>query len=74
MLLITLLTSFVFAQNSATKEKVHTLDFEETEIEGKMMKPTGELVEEKTQVFFHPLLELREDFQFEMFSSINEIE
>jgi hypothetical protein len=49
------------------------IDFGELEIDGKIIKPEGDIVIERTESTFNPLIRLRMDFNPEMDQSINRI-
>ena len=74
MILMTLITSFVFAQSSnAKKEVVQTIEFDKVNLTAKGTKPTGEFVRERERSSFGNLVLLRNNFQPEMLHSVNEI-
>ena len=74
MVLITLFSGLVFAQSAEkSNDIVHKLDFEDFELTGEVKKPTGDLIQERKDAEFNPLIVLRETFQLEMQDSVNEI-
>ena len=49
------------------------IDFEDLEIDGKIIKPEGDIIIERTESTFNPLIKLRMDFNPEMDQSISNI-
>ena len=54
-------------------QKQTEIDFEALDIDGEMVKPQGSLLMQRTKTKFHPLIELRMDFNPEMSQSVNNI-
>ena len=50
------------------------LDFEAVDIAGELVKPEGNLITERQEAVFNPLIRLRTDWNDEISSSVNEIE
>jgi len=70
-----LLFSLAFAdgkQRVIYKEKTE-IDFESVEIEGVVKKPNGQMVLERRKAEFNPLIELKEDFIYEISTSVSQI-
>ena len=55
------------------KEKTE-IDFESVEIEGAVKKPNGQMILERVKAQFNPLLEIRDNFSYEMDQSVKEIQ
>tara|TARA_B100000282_G_C31489300_1_gene379550 strand:- start:180 stop:410 length:231 start_codon:yes stop_codon:yes gene_type:complete len=55
------------------KEKTE-IDFEALDIEGKLKKPQGAIISERREIFFNPLVQIRENWSYEMTQSINDIQ
>jgi len=49
------------------------IDFESVDITGELVKPEGNLITERTEAVFNPLIRLRTDWNEEMSASVNEI-
>jgi len=49
------------------------IDFESLDITGELVKPEGNLITERTEAVFNPLIRLRTDWNEEMSASVNEI-
>jgi len=49
------------------------IDFESVDIAGELVKPEGNLITERTEAVFNPLIRLRTDWNEEMSASVNEI-
>ncbi len=49
------------------------IDFEDLEIDGQIVKPDGNLIIDRTESTFNPLIKLRMDFNPEMDQSIDHI-
>ena len=56
-----------------TYKKETTIDFEGVDIEGTLVKPQGALLLERKKAHFNPLITLRNNFNKEMNSSVNDI-
>ncbi len=50
------------------------IDFEAVDIAGELVKPEGNLITERQEAVFNPLIRLRTDWNDEISSSVNEIE
>ena len=50
------------------------IDFEAVDIAGELVKPEGNLITERQEAVFNPLIRLRTDWNDEISSSGNEIE
>ena len=69
-----LIASLALAEEPKVIYKDKTeIDFEETEIEGRVKKPQGQVVLERVAAEFSPLIILREDFFFEIHESVGEV-
>ena len=49
------------------------IDFEAVDIAGELVKPEGNLITERQEAVFNPLIRLRTDWNEEMSASVNEI-
>ena len=49
------------------------IDFEAVDIAGELVKPEGNLITERQEAVFNPLIRLRTDWNDEISSSVNEI-
>ena len=49
------------------------IDFESVDITGELVKPEGNLITERQEAVFNPLIRLRTDWNEEMSASVNEI-
>ena len=49
------------------------IDFESVDIAGELVKPEGNLITERTEAVFNPLIRLRTDWNEEMSASVDEI-
>ena len=75
-MIIFLITALGFGQETDRQiryQKETEIDFDELEIEGELIKPTGALIVERSGVKFNPLIELRTDWNREMSQSVNSI-
>jgi len=54
-------------------QKNTTIDFEELEIEGQLVKPQGALLLERKRASFNPLIQIRENFNKELRQSVDTI-
>jgi|TARA_R110001592_G_scaffold209631_1_gene460833 hypothetical protein len=70
-----LLSGLLFAgdeQKVIYKEKTE-IDFESVEIEGAVKKPNGQMILERVKAQFNPLLEIRDNFSYEIHESVKDI-
>ena len=75
-MIIFFITAIAFGQEEDRKiryQKETEIDFDDLEITGKLVKPTGALIVERSGVKFNPLIELRTDWNLEMSRSVNSI-
>ena len=80
-MILLLLTTLSFAQDSSTtlerdivyKQKTE-IDFEAVDIEGQLKKPQGSLISEKNRAIFNPLIQIREEWNQEMINSLNQVQ
>ncbi len=49
------------------------IDFEDLSVDGELKKPHGQYVLDKRQAAFNPLIKMRQDFNPEMYESVNEV-
>ena len=49
------------------------IDFEEVDVTGELMKPSGMLLLDRKKADFNPLIRLRENFNEEMKQSVDEV-
>ena len=68
------LATFSFADENVIYKKKTEIDFESVEIEGKIKKPPGAFVKEKEKAIFNPLVQIRENWSYEMSLSVNDIQ
>jgi RNase P/RNase MRP subunit p29 len=74
------LTNLAFADDKSENDpivvykKETVIDFEGLEIEGELVKPQGNLILERSQALFNPLIRLRKDFSQEMTQSVNDVQ
>lgn len=54
-------------------EERTTIDFEEVDVEGELVKPEGNLLTETKRASFNPMIRFREDFNVEMKQSVDEV-
>jgi hypothetical protein len=54
------------------KEKT-VIDFEEVDVNGELVKPSGMLLLDRKKADFNPLIRLRENFDEEMKQSVDEV-
>lgn len=54
-------------------QKQTEIDFESVEVEGKMIKPDGAIVTDRSKATFNPMIQLRQDFLSEMSQSVKAI-
>ena len=77
MIILALLTSLALADEEVEPKVIYkevtTLEFEDYELEGQLLKPHGEMIVERIKAQFNPLVPIREDFLKEMSQSLNEI-
>ena len=62
-----------FVESTIIYQKSTTIDFEEMEIEGQLVKPQGALLLERKKASFNPLIQIRENFNEELKRSVNTI-
>ena len=70
-----------FAQDEVDPESGRTIkykeetsiDFDEVDVTGELVKPQGALVSERRRASFNPLIQLRTDFNEEMRQSVDEV-
>lgn len=68
-----------FAQERDTEgreiryEERTTIDFDEVDVEGELVKPEGNLLTETKRASFNPMIRFREDFNVEMKQSVDEV-
>ena len=55
-------------------KKKTEIDFEAVDVEGNLKKPQGSLISERKEIFFNPLVQIREHWSAEMTQSINDIQ
>lgn len=72
------LSGAAFAQDEDEGRKVSykqktEIDFEGLDVTGELVKPQSALVLDRKKASFNPLIKLREDFNSEMESSIDEV-
>ena len=75
-MIIFFITAIAFGQEEDRKiryQKETEIDFDDLEITGELVKPTGALIVERSGVKFNPLIELRTDWNLEMSRSVNSI-
>ena len=73
--MILLVTSIASGEEerSIKHQRETTVDFDAIDITGEIVKPTGALIVERSNVRFNPLIELRTDWNQEMKMSVKEI-
>jgi hypothetical protein len=49
------------------------IDFDTVDVSGELVKPQGQLLSERRRASFNPLISIRQDFNQEMRSSVNEV-
>ncbi len=49
------------------------IDFEGVDVQGELVKPQGQLLLDRRKANFNPLIRLREDFNHEMKSSVDQV-
>ena len=54
------------------KEKTE-IDFEDVDVNGELVKPSGSLLLDRKRASFNPLIRLRQDFNDEMKASVDEV-
>lgn len=54
------------------KEKTE-IDFEDVDVNGELVKPSGQLLLDRKRASFNPLIRLRQDFNDEMKASVDEV-
>jgi len=57
-------------ERSIKYQRETTVDFDAIDITGEIVKPTGSLIVERSNVRFNPLIELRTDWNQEMVQSV----
>jgi hypothetical protein len=63
-----------FAQDENVRYQDRTeIDFEEVDVSGELVKPQGQLLLERRRASFNPLITLRENFNEEMRTSLDEV-
>ena len=73
--MILLLSALIYGDEPKITYKEKTeIDFESVEIEGAVKKPNGQMVLERRKAEFNPLIELKEDFLYEMNQSLKEVQ
>lgn len=66
---------FAYAEEPKVVYKEKTeIDFEAVDIEGTTKKPRQALIMETTRAMFNPLVQIRENWSYEMTESINDIQ
>ena len=70
--MILLVTSIAIGEEerSIKYQRETTVDFDAIDITGEIIKPTGALIVERSNVRFNPLIELRTDWNQEMVQSV----
>ena len=62
------------AEGQTVKYKARTeIDFEGVDVTGELVKPEGQLLLDRRQANFNPLIQVRRDFNAEMKASIDEV-
>ena len=72
-MLLLLITALADEPKVVYKKRTE-IDFEAVDIEGQIKKPPGILSLEKARANFNPLVQLRENFIYEMNDSVNQIQ
>lgn len=72
-MLLLLIIAFAGEPNVIYKKRTE-IDFEAAEIEGQIKKPHGAIAMERVKANFSPLVQLRENFIYEMNNSVNQIQ
>ena len=70
---IALATAEVNEEPTVVFKKETHLDFDLVDVKGQLIKPRGSIVVVRQKAIFNPLLTLREHFNAELMSSIDEI-
>lgn len=73
-MLFLILTTLSLADENVIYKKKTEVDFESVEIEGQIKKPPGAFVKEKEKAIFNPLVQIRENWSYEMSQSTNDIQ